>query len=281
MPRAGAHGPSQSVVPGEIFHYSPGDIIVSHSHIPPHHLINPPEGVPPSYASLHAHAGHSSPPSPRIHRFGDDIPAYLKPARDELAPHPQSMPVLPPGRNEQYLETLSSSRGDANQGTLSSLPIVEPSNFPGHRSTRSLDSSRTHPSRSTQSTSGFQNSLQPPRHHHLPKRLVMPAPLQQQQQQQPLFPRAHSHDHDTDLDLFSPPECNTHDPPAMYNQGRKLLRKKTAVFPANVPLPTHAPVVHADAIPPVTKHPSVSFADVRNVNFVEEGVRRRKLSKRK
>jgi hypothetical protein len=161
------------------------------------------------------------------------------------------------------------------------LPIVEPTggqgiHFPRHRSTRSADSSCMHTTRTTQSTSRTQNSFQPPRNHHLPKRLVMPAPLQQQQE--PLYPRAYSYDEYADLDLFPPPDSHTHETPAMYSQGRKVLRKKTGIFPGNVPLPMHAPVAIADAIPPLTKHPSMTLADTSKV---KEGVRRRRLSKRK
>ncbi|OAX44432.1 hypothetical protein K503DRAFT_852674 [Rhizopogon vinicolor AM-OR11-026] len=299
--KSGANGPkSQSVVPGQIFRHSPtSDMIApsphitqpnavndvsshrpglsqtkpSHSHSPPRYSM--PEGVPPSYTSLHAPASRSSPP-----RFGDDVPLYPQPAHDELAPYPQTIHVLPPDHHEHHPEIVSSSRGDANRGPLSSLPIVEPTggqriHFPRHRSTHSADSSRTHTTRTTQSTSHTQNSFQPPRNHHLPKRLVMPAPLQQQQE--PLYPRAYSYDEYADLDLFPPTDSRTHDTPAMYSQGRKVLRKKTAVFPGNVPLPTHAPVAIADAILPLTKHPSMTA----DTSKVKEEVRRRRLSKRK
>lgn len=315
---SGANGPSQNLVPGQILRHSPSDLISptphitqpntvhdlfshkpgsgqtrpSQSHSPPYYSIDPPEGAPFSHTSPHGPAGRSSPPA-RIHPFGDDIPHiphYPEPAHDELPPHQmESAPVLPPGYNEQYPKTLLSPRADANQGTLSSFPIVEPlvgqeihlaPHFPRHHSTSSLDRSHTHTTRSSHSTSRTKNNLQPPRNHHLPKRLVMPAPLQPQQQQQqpPLYPRAHSYDHYADADAFPAPDCHTHDPPAMYNQGRNLLRKKTAVFPGNVPLPTHAPVAHADAISPLTKHPTNLFSDAEKV---KEGVRRRRLSKRK
>ncbi|KAG0704374.1 hypothetical protein DFH29DRAFT_912061 [Suillus ampliporus] len=323
VPQVGGGGLSLNFVPGQILRRSPtGDMISSPLHTtqantvtpsadfrnpglgqigpnlsrshssPAYRPINPPEGTPHDTPSP---APTSHFPS-RIHHFGGDIPQYPRPAHDELASyqiHPA--PVLPPDHNERYPETLAPARGDANQATLvSSPPIVESLNgqgnhlaphLPRHRSTHSLDSSRTRTTASTQSTPRTQNSLQPPRNnHHLPKRLVMPAPLQpqqpppQQQQQPDLYPRADSYDPYADADPFPPAKGHTHEPAAMYHKGRNLLRKKTAVFPGNIPLPTHAPVVHSDTIPPLTKHPSLSVAEAGKV---KEEVHRRRLSKRK
>ncbi|KAG1749803.1 uncharacterized protein EDB91DRAFT_1109737 [Suillus paluster] len=324
VPQVGVGGQSLNIVPGQIFHQSPigdtisspqantvnpnadlrnpgsGQVEPSHSRshsTPLYHPIKPPEG-PPSDTSLHVPASRFP---PRIHHFGVDIPhlpQHPRPAHDELASYPlyqiHSAPVLAPDPNKRYPETMSPSRGDANFRTLvSSPPIVEPPNgqgnhlapdLPRHRSTHSLDSSRTRTTTATQSTSRTQNSLQPPRtNRHLPKRLVMPAPLQPQQplpqqQQLNLYPQADYYDPYADPDLFPPTKGHAHEPAAMYHQGRKLLRKKTAVFPGNVPLPTHAPVVNVDAIPPLTKHPSLSIAEAGKV---KERVHRRRLSKRK
>lgn len=257
---------------------------------------HPPE-MPPSRSSPCAPASKSA---SRIHRFGDDIPHIpRRPAHDELAPYPlhqiHSAPGLLPGNNERYLETQSQARGDVNQAVpFSSPPIVEPPDgqaidlaniIPRHRRTHSLDSSLTRTTTSTQSISRTQNSLQPPRNHHLPKRLVMPALLQPPQpphlqQHQPLdiYPRADSYDPYPYPDPFPPTKGYTHEPPAMYHQGRKLLRKKTAVFPGNIPLPTHAPGAHTDPNPPLTKHSSLSITDTGKV---KEVVHRRRLSKRK
>lgn len=262
---------------------------------------SPPEA--PSRSSSRAPASKSA---SRIHRFGDDIPhTPQQPAHDGLTPYPlhqmRPAPGLPPGHNEQYIETRSQARGDANQATpISSPPIVEPPDsqaidlanlVPRHRRTHSLDSSLTRTPTSTQSISRAQNSLQPRRNHHLPKRLVMPAPLQplqslpqrqQQQRQQSLdiYPQVHPHDPHLDLDPdpFPPTKGYTHEPAAMYHQGRKLLRKKTAVFPGNIPLPMHVPGAHANSNPPLTKHLSLSAT---NIGKVKEVVHRRKLSKRK
>jgi hypothetical protein len=97
-----------------------------------------------------------------------------------------------------------------------------------------------------------------------------------------IYPQADSYDSYPypypDPDPFPPTKGYTHEPAAMYHQGRKLLRKKTAVFPGNVPLPTHAPGAHADSNPPLTKHPSLSSTDTGKV---KEVVHRRRLSKRK
>lgn len=268
-----------------------------------HHRYNHPPEMPPSRSSSHAPASKSA---SRIHRFGDDIPHIpRRPAHDELAPYPlhqiHSVPDLPRGNNERYL-AQSQARGDANQAMpFSSPPIVEPppddgqsidlaNILPRHRRTHSLDSSLTRTTTFTQSTSRSQNSSQPPRNHHLPKRLVMPAllqppqPLPHLQQHQPMdiYPQADSYDSYPypypDPDPFPPTKGYTHEPAAMYHQGRKLLRKKTAVFPGNVPLPTHAPGAHADSNPPLTKHPSLSSTDTGKV---KEVVHRRRLSKRK
>lgn len=277
-----------------------GQLKPSHprGHSPLYH--HPPEALT-SRSSSRAPASKSA---SRIHRFGDDIPRIpQRPAHDELTPYPlhqiHSVPDLPPGHNERYLETRSQGSGDANQATLfSSPPVVEPPDgqaidlanpLPQHRRTYSLDSSPSRTATSTQSISRAQNSLQPPRNHHLPKRLVMPTLLQppqplpqRQQYQQPLdiYPRANPHDPHPDLDPdpFPPTKGYTHEPAAMYHQGRKLLRKKTAVFPGNIPLPTHAPGAHADSNPPLTKHLSLSAT---NTGKVKEVVHRRRLSKRK
>ncbi|KAG1757777.1 hypothetical protein EDB19DRAFT_1659005 [Suillus lakei] len=317
----GVGRPSLNMVPGQII---PSGIISPPPHttqpntvIPNPDLRNPGSGQLPSHSRSHSsplyHHPPEAPPSrsssrapasrsaARIHRFGDDIPHIpQRPAHDELAPYPlyqiHSAPGLPPGHNERYLETRSQARGDANQATpFSSPPIVEPPDgptidlanlLPRHRRTHSLGSSLTRTTTSTQSTSRSQNSLQPPRNHHLPKRLVMPTLLQPPQllpqQQQPMdpYPRADAYDPcpDPDPDPFPPTKDYTHEPAAMYHQGRKLLRKKTAVFPGNIPLPMHAPGAHADSNPPLTKHPSLSATETGKV---KEVVHRRRLSKRK
>lgn len=264
-------------------------------HSPFDHL--PPE-EPPSRSSSRAPASKSA---SRIHRFGDNIPhVSQRPAHDELTPYPlhqiHSAPGLPPGNNERYLETRSQFRGDTNQATpFSSPPIVEPPDgqaidlaniLPRHRRTHTLDSSLTRTTTTTQSRA--QNSLQPPRNHHLPKRLIMPTLLQtpqslpQRQQNQPLdiYPRADHHDPHPDLDPdpFPPTKGYTHKPAAVIHQGRKLLRKKTAAFPGNIPLPTHVPGAHVNSNPPLTKHLSLSET---NIGKVKEVVHRRRLSKRK
>ncbi|KAG1889541.1 hypothetical protein F4604DRAFT_847783 [Suillus subluteus] len=304
----GVSRPSLNFVPGQIVpsdlrNLGSGQLDPSH---PRYHspLYHHPPGAPPSRSSSRAPASKSA---SRIHRFGDDIPHIpQRPAHDGLTPYPlhqiHPAPGLPPAHNERYLETRSQVRGDANQATpISSPPIVEPPDdgqaidlanlLPRHRRAHSLDSSLTRTPTSTQSISRAQNSLQPPRNHHLPKRLVMPTPLQplqplpqrqQQRQQQPLdtYHRADPHDPrlDFDPDPFPPTKGYTHEPAAMYHQGRKLLRKKTAVFPGNMPLPTHVPGAHADSNPPLTKHLSLSAT---NIGKVKEVGHRRRLSKRK
>ncbi|KAG2075106.1 hypothetical protein BDR04DRAFT_1091951 [Suillus decipiens] len=253
------------------------------SHPRDHQLPEAPSSRPSSRAP-------ASKPASRTHRSGDNIPQ--QPGRDELAPYPlhqiHSAPGLPPGQNDRYLETQLQARGDANKATpFSSPPIVKPpdgqaidlANLPRHRKAHSLDSSHMRTTTSTQSTSRAQNNLQPPRNHHLPKRLVMPALLQPVPQQQPpdIYPRANPHyaRPDPDPDPFPPTKGYIHDPAVMYHQGRKLLRKKAAVFPGNIPLPTHVPGAHADSKPPLTK------LSATNTEKVKEIVGRRRLSKRK
>ncbi|KAG2120677.1 uncharacterized protein F5147DRAFT_662861 [Suillus discolor] len=260
-------------------------------HSPLYH--HPPE-APPSHLSSRAPASKSA---SRIHRFGDDIPHMpQRPAHDELAPYPlyqiHSAPGLPPGHNERYLETRSQARGDANQATPFSSPLIveppdgqaiDPANLPPrHHRTHSLDSSLTRTTTPTQSISRTQNSLQPPRNHHLPKRLVMPALLQSAQAlpQQPLdiYPRTDPYDLHPEPDPFPLTKGHSHESAAMYHQGRNLLRKKASVFPGNIPLPTHVPGAHAHSNPPLTKHLSLSATDTGKV---KEVVHRRRLSKRK
>lgn len=287
---------ASTVIPNpDLRNSSSSQLGLSHprGHSPLYH--HPPE-TPPSRSSSRAPASKST---SRIHRFGDDIPHIpQRPAHDELAPYPphqmHSTSDLPPGHNERYLETRSQTRGDANQATPSSSPptVESPDGqaidlvnlLPRHRRSHSVDSSLTRTTTSTQSTSHTQNSLQPPRNHHLPKRLVMPAllqppqPLPQQQRPPDIYPRADFYDPYPDPDPFPSTKGYTHEPAAMYHQSRKLLRKKTAVFPGNIPLPTHAPGAHADSNPPLTKHPSLSATDTGKV---KEVVHRRRLSKRK
>ncbi|KAG2159652.1 uncharacterized protein EDB93DRAFT_1111293 [Suillus bovinus] len=309
----GLSRPSPNFVPGQIIpsgvispplHATQADAVISNpdlrnptsgqlepndprNHSPLYHL--PPEMLP-SRSSSHAPTSKSA---SQIHRFGKDIPHIpQRPAHDELVPYHlhqiHSAPGLPPAHNERYLETRSQARGDANQATsLSSPPVVESPDManphPRHRRTHSLDSLLTRPTTSTQSISRTQNSLQPPRNHHLPKRLVMPALLQPPQplpQQQPLdiHPRTDPYDLHLESDPFPPTKGHTPEPAAMYHQGRKLLRKKAAVYPGNIPLPTHVPGAHAHSNPPLTKHLSLSATDTGNV---KEVANRRRLSKRK
>ncbi|KIJ65010.1 hypothetical protein HYDPIDRAFT_110910 [Hydnomerulius pinastri MD-312] len=265
-----------------------------------------PQGYPPN--SLQS---HSSPSAPRVHYFGDNIPhipnsspSHIDRDSAPYAPpiHRQPATVLPPNH---YQSTSRSPSPPSltlapppppnlmpQQTQPMDRPVIDlPTQGPRHKSVRSLDSSRTFNSTNTQSSSGTQNRpLLPPRTHHLPKRLVMPAPLQPQPpptQPPPapapppqfIFPPTQSYDaYDEYPDHLELEDARYEGPPTMYQQGRRLLRKKSSAFPANTPLPAHAPMSQGEAVPTMGSFPSKLANEAERT---KEGTRRRRLSKRK
>ncbi|KAH7930527.1 hypothetical protein BV22DRAFT_1028250 [Leucogyrophana mollusca] len=239
------------------------------------------------------------PPASRHHPSGDDhqmnsldqgvLPVHGDPTQHRRRPvssvvAPTSQNHLPrdmsPSRHAptemRHFIPSSEQAQSAERQVSNQVPQT-----PRHNSTRSLDSSRTHTTTSTQSSSQGSSQTQysqpPPRNHHLPKRLVMPALLQPQppppQHQYPFSqgpPEPYAY---IEIPL-SPPRGK--EPPMMYTESRRLLRKKTAVFPANVPLPLHVPSNQAQPVP-MAIYPSKAV----EVEKTKEGAHRRRLSKRK
>ncbi|KAF9244526.1 hypothetical protein BU15DRAFT_41714 [Melanogaster broomeanus] len=248
---------------------------------------------------------HSSPSGPRVHCFGEDIPCIPNRSLSHIgrdsapyAPH-QRRPAtdLPPNGQES-----------ASHSSLPPSPRVTPSpppnllsqqsrpkdgmtDFPplGPRqsSVRSLDSSRILNTIANPSSGTQNRSLDPPRMHHLPKRLVMPAPLQPQpfpmQPQPPAqaeygFPPTSYDGYPEHLRLEELKDAHFEGLPAMYDRGRRRLRRKSSSFPAKAPIPTHVPLSQNEAVPPAGNFPSNA---VKEVERMKEGPPRRKLIKRK
>ncbi|KAH7885961.1 hypothetical protein F5I97DRAFT_2024512 [Phlebopus sp. FC_14] len=239
----------------------------------------------------------SSPATPRVHYFGDNIPNIPNNSASKIDGNPaaysrhyrHAAPVLPPNRHEATSRSPSppppSSVITAQTQPISADVIDVAGKGSRHKSVRSLDSTPSHKTGSTQASSNSQSrTLSAPRIHHRPKRLIMPAPLQPQVaalerilQPQYTFPQAGDHeDYQDHLRIGSGQAGET---PAMHNAGRKVLRKKSSAFPANVPLPVHAPMRQADAAPAIGG--SSRFSVVHEAERIKEEPRRRKLSKRK
>ncbi|KAH7914790.1 hypothetical protein BJ138DRAFT_1143267 [Hygrophoropsis aurantiaca] len=246
---------------------SPGDIH-STSYVPVHQpstensqMRSSDLSLPPKYEDLSPSVHHRRPLSVVAPTYQNHDPRNVSSSRRASA--------------QTYSTTTSPDQvSSAERRTSTQIPKT-----PRHDSMRSLESSQTHSTTGTQSSSWSQNGQLPPRNHLLPKRLVMPALLQPHpppppQHQYP-FSR-HPPDSFAYIEIpLSPPQGR--EPPMMYAEGRKLLKKKTAVFPANVPLPLHVPPNQGGLVP-MTKNPSKKVVEVEKT---KEAVHRRRLSKRK
>ena len=198
------------------------------------------------------------------------------------------MTVFPPPRYESRLHDSGSSRPPQRTPSLSFKPTPRKTRAtesaisdPRHKSVHSLDSSHTINTTHTQSSSSTQNnSLERPRIRHLPKRLVMPAPLQPQPPQpQYKFPTAEPvtrQDEYTDYHTLE--GASFEGPPAMYTQGPRVLRKKSSAFPEKMPIPHLVPMPQNDAVPIIGTTPSKTANEAEGT---KEKIRRRRLSKRK
>ncbi|KAF8560195.1 hypothetical protein OG21DRAFT_1492589 [Imleria badia] len=225
----------------------------------------------------------NSPPLGPLH-YDRDAPHYV--------PHHTEKTVFPPPRYESRLYSSVPPRSpqrtpppDFNpaspktQSTEGAVPAL-PRRDSRHKSGHSLDSSYTKiNSTFTQSFSSIQNKpLDPLRIRHLPKRLVMPAPLQPQppQPQYKFSPAEPPFWQDEYPDVHALEGAHFERQPAIYSQEPRLLRKKSSAFPAKTPIPDHIPMSQNDAVPKMGNSPTKTANE-----GTKERIRRRRLSKRK
>ncbi|KAF9229082.1 hypothetical protein BS17DRAFT_770994 [Gyrodon lividus] len=252
---------------------------------------------PPTVTSFpHPPNNYSSPSGPRVHYFGDNIPripnSSLFHIDRDAAPYALPATVLPPNQHESVSRSSSPipspqpiPPSPTNLMSPQSQPMKRPmTDFPPqgsrHRSVRSLDSSRTLNPTIAHSSSSQNRSLEHPRTRHLPKRLIMPAPLQREPlPTQPPFPQPQYHFAPVQYpDRLRLEKVHFEGPPAMYGTGRRLLRKKSSNLPAKRSIPAHAPMSQAEPVPTIGNFPSKADNDAERI---KEGTRRRRLSKRK
>ncbi|KAF8445763.1 hypothetical protein L210DRAFT_3528352 [Boletus edulis BED1] len=159
---------------------------------------------------------------------------------------------------------------------VQSTENAEPALHSRHKTVHSLDSSYTISSASTQSSASVQDK---PRTRHLPKRLVMPAPLQPRppQPQYNLPPAEPPVWHDACPDDYALEGAQFERMPTMYSQEPRLLRKKSSAYPAKIPIPDHVVMSQDDAVSRKTN----SLAKTANNAENTKEIRRRRLSKRK
>ncbi|KAI9461745.1 hypothetical protein HD554DRAFT_2128698 [Boletus coccyginus] len=235
--------------------------------------------------------------APRGRLLGDYAPDTLNSRplhHDHLAaPHALHQPektIFPPPRYESRLHSSAPPRSPQctpppsfhsteslkTQSTESAI-VAFPRHDSRHTSVRSLSSSRTANSTIAQSSCNIQTQpLDPPRIRHLPKRLVMPAPLQPQYKSPPPEPPAWQDEYPDDYTLEG---AHFQGKPAMYSQEPRLLRKKSSAFPAKTPIPDHAPGMSQDDAIPIMGNSSTKT--VNEAEGTKERTRRRRLSKRK
>ncbi|KAF8846198.1 hypothetical protein BDN67DRAFT_960891 [Paxillus ammoniavirescens] len=224
---------------------------------------------------------YSSPSGPRIHYFGDHIPRIPNSSSSHINGDIPPSTVLPPTPRESASRSASPSPFPqltqlpppdliSQQGRLMGRPMSDlPPQGSRHRGVRSLDSSRPpNRTRTTHSSGGQVRSSEPPRTRHLPKRLVMPAPLQPQHHVAAI-------QHFTSYDVH-PDHAGSEK--AMYDGGRKLPGKKSSTFPTENPIAEHAAMLQGDSVPTGRKYPPKV---VNAAERTKEGTRRRRLSKRK
>ena len=219
-----------------------------------------------------------------LHHDHDAVPYVL---------HQPEKTVFPPPRYESRLHSSGPPRSpqrtpppsfhptSPNTQSTESVVAALPRHDSRHKSAHSLGSSHTTNSTITHSSSTIQNKpLDLPRTRHLPKRLVMPAPLQPQPPQSqynlpPAEPPAWRYGYPDDHALEG---AHFQGKPAMYSQEPRLLRKKSSAFPTRTPIPDHAPMSQDDALPTLGNYPTKTANESEGT---KERTRRRRLSKRK
>jgi hypothetical protein len=231
--------------------------------------------------------GHYTPDIPNsspLHHDHNATPYVLHQSENTVFPPPRYEPrshSLGPPRSSQRTPPPSFHPTSSKTQSTESAVAALPRHNSRHKSVHSFDSSYMTNSTITQSASTIQNKpLDPPRIRHLPKRLVMPAPLQPQPPQPqynfpPAEPPAWQNGYPDDHALEG---AHFQGKPAMYSQESRLLRKKSSAFPGKTPIPDHVPMSQDDALPIMGNYPTKPANEAEGT---KEKTRRRRLSKRK
>lgn len=262
--------------------------------------LSPPDPSPlGSRVGYHQSLSLRAPPERYLGEYAPDIRNGPPIDHDhDAAPYVLHQPentVIPPPRYESRLHNLGPPRSPPRtpppppfnptspktQSTENMVPTLLRTG-PRHKTVHSLDSSHTAiNSTFVQPSSGIQNKpVDRPRIRHLPKRLVMPAPLQPLAPQSqysfpPVEPSAWQDEYPDHHTLEGVYFEGKH---AKYSQEPRLLRKKSSAFPAKVPIPNIVPMSQDDAVP-IMGYPLAKTAN--EVGGTKERARRRRLSKRK
>ncbi|KAI6008351.1 hypothetical protein F5J12DRAFT_768140 [Pisolithus orientalis] len=237
----------------------------------PNQTVHPPQ--------LYPVVNQSPPPipAPRVHHFGDIIPRipgkqtpYINPPP---APYVPEKPQLTTYSHESVPHNPSPPRSPKrlpNTNHMASQPAqsdggrpvadLQPLHSTLPKSASSSDVSHSAPAR-TPCGHG-----KPPRVQHLPKRLVMPAPLHiPQASEQPSRRPFPNPDGRTAINPVSVP--------SRTNQTQKLRRKKSATFPSSVPLPLRPSTYQPDVGQTIVKN--LANAAVKGQGIHQEPRRRR------
>lgn len=226
-----------------------------------------------------------SQPALRVHYFGDTIPhvpgvapSHMNSVSAPYVPNGGIQTGFPPNYREPGWHTPSPPPPSDIPHLISQpgrpLGDSPPRQAPPHRSARSLDIPRIHNGQTANSDS------KPPRVQHLPRRLVMPAPLQPQSQSQPppapprqlryAFPNV-----DDQVHVGRRTVDVTTEMPGV-NRGRKLLRKRSASLSG---LPVQPSIPRSGGSLMMRKNPSITALEGERT---QQGTgRRRRLSKRR
>lgn len=291
--------PSRTSVPSQ-FRRQPNTLatVTRPDHSRSSSLSNSQSRSPDDSSSLESLKGFQNRPlsslhPPRERYFRDNTPNIPDRHVTPHVPRQTEATVFPPPRYESSSQNSGPPRSSQRIPQLSfdpssrkihstESPVPAPSpHGPRHKSVHSLDSSYQLNSTIIQSASSIHNkSLEPLRMRHLPKRLVMPAPLQPQPPQlQHNFPTAEAAAwQDGYPDDHALEDAHFNGPPAMYTQHSRLLRKRSSAFPAKTPIPDHAPTFQDDAVPIMGDSPTKAENEAEGT---KERTRRRRLSKRK
>lgn len=274
-------------------HQSNTPAVVDPDHSPSHSL---PNSQPRStHGSLHPTNNLRNQPSSLLRAPSQRYLEKTTPGTHILPPHHDCddvpyvptqtiVTISPPPRHESRLHNLGSSPPSpptlppsASRKIRATEGAVPPYDA-GHKNTHSLDS-HTIDSVITRSSSSIQSkSFEPPRMRHFPKRLVMPAPLQPQPPQpQYRSPAEHADWQDEYPEDRTSVGTDPEGQPVVYDQGPRLLRKKSSAFPGVLPIPHHVPMFQDEVAPEMGDIPAKTNEAERN----KEKIRRRRLSKRK
>lgn len=239
---------------------------------------------------LYPVVNQSSPsaPAPRVHHFGDTIPRIP----GKQTPHISS-PFTPYVPDKVQFTSHSHELVQPNPSPSRSSELLPGTDHMAPQATQS-DAGRPaadlHPlhaplpksasfSRSAPAGTAYSHD-KPPRVHHLPKRLVMPAPLHNPQARE--FPSRPPHPGPNRDGRSAIDHRITGGDPvsasSRTNQTQKLRRKKSSSLPSSVPLPLHPSTYQSGVGQTMGSKPSSAAVEGQRIH---QGTRRRRLSKRK